>query len=282
MHSKAIAATSWHFHALVNNGMAQSQTGTVEYPDMDPGDFARFVEFAYRQDYTVPSWIQEDEPLKTSMGRLEKDDLVPDSPPPPCELDPEPEQWPEPAAEEVVPVEEAVPQGWGLLAMGTKKKKLKKLKANFNFRAEFDERSYLTQSEPKTLLLAEFETRANTSPDQDFTPVFLAHARLYTFACMRLIDPLKRLTLHKLYKTLLGFSLYKRRMGDVVELAKYAYQQGEDRKDDGTIDPLRNLVVDFLVREISTVGSRKAFESLLCEGGEFVVDFWRLTYLEVL
>ncbi|KNG47316.1 hypothetical protein TW65_05867 [Stemphylium lycopersici] len=275
VHSKAIAATSRHFHALVNNGMTQSLMRTVEYPDMDSGDFARFVEYAYRQDYTVPPWIQEDEP---SIEHLERNDLVPKSPPsppPPAE----PEQWREAQTEEIVPVD-TFSGDWGSPAAGMKKKKAKKARAPFSLRADFDERNYLTQREPKTLLLAEFEPQPNTSPDQDFTPVFLAHARMYTFACMRLIDPLKRLALHKLHRTFLCFQAYERRVGDVVELAKYAYQQGEDRKDDGTIEPLRKLVVDFMVREVSTFADHKAFTSLLHEGGEFVVDFWRLAYKE--
>jgi hypothetical protein len=93
---------------------------------------------------------------------------------------------------------------------------------------------------------------------------------------MRLIDPLKRLALSKLHETLRRFKLYNRRVSDVVELARYAYEHGEDRKSDGTIEDLRKLVVEYIACEVSTIGKHEAFALLLQEGGEFVVDFWRI------
>jgi len=53
---------------------------------------------------------------------------------------------------------------------------------------------------------------------------------------------LKVLTLNKLHKTLLNFKLYAKRVGYIVELARYAYSNPDlpDRSDDGTLDDLRN------------------------------------------
>jgi hypothetical protein len=65
-------------------------------------------------------------------------------------------------------------------------------------------------------------------------------------------------------------------VGDVVELARYAYDHGENRKSDGTIDELRKLVVEYIACEVSTIGKHEAFMLLLQEGGEFVADFWRI------
>ncbi|KAF7677522.1 hypothetical protein GT037_004381 [Alternaria burnsii] len=268
VHSQAIAATSWHFHALVNNGMAQSQEGSVEYPDMDPCDFARYVEYAYRYDYTVPKWaldvessIDEPDTDVSTTGPVE----VEEPPPPPPE---EPEdnsddQWDYPTVIRMVSV-------FGH-AYAPKRKKSKK---SLNLRRRFNAEEYLTSNEPKTKAFADCIPKENTEHEQDFTPVFLAHVRLYTFACMRLIDPLKRLALHKLHQTLLKFKLYDRRVGDVVELARYAYDHGEDRKSNGTIEDLRKLVVEYIACEVSIIGKHKAFAPLLQEGGEFVVDFW--------
>ncbi|KAI4692601.1 hypothetical protein J4E81_007017 [Alternaria sp. BMP 2799] len=248
IHSKAVAANSWHFHALVNNGMIQSQESSVEYPDMEPDDFARFVEYSYRFDYTTPSWVQDDKVAQSDNkeGTAHNDE------------DPD-------------PISSRSPGG----AKGAK------MKAGSNsttrpLRQRFHQREYLMPQEPKTIMLDRFEPTENSVPEQDFTPIFLAHARLYTFACMRLIDPLKRLALHKLHQTLLKFKLYDRRVGDVVELARYAYDNGEDRKPDGTIEDLRKLVVEYIACEVSTIGKHEAFAPLLQEGGEFVVDFWRI------
>lgn len=145
-----------------------------------------------------------------------------------------------------------------------------------SLRQSFGERQYLMQNEPPTQIQLDFLPKRNSKRTQNFTPIFLAHARLYTFACMRLVDPLKRLALHKLHRTLLPFRLYSRRVGDVIDLARYAYDHGEDRKPDGTIEDLRKLVVEYIVCEVSTIGKHEAFAILLQEGGEFVVDFWSI------
>lgn len=94
------------------------------------------------------------------------------------------------------------------------------------------------------MILEYFKPKANTSADQNFTPVLLAHARLYCFAHLRLIAPLKALTLDKLHTTLMEFKLFTIRIGDIIELARFAYSNPDlpDRKDDGTIDELRNVV----------------------------------------
>ncbi|KAH8639340.1 hypothetical protein IG631_07110 [Alternaria alternata] len=299
VHSKAIAATSWHFQALVNNGMGESQEGSVEYPDMNPHDFARFVEYAYRCDYTAPSWaldkrtVESNDTNGTAQGyedapsptKAELQQVAPSD----WEMDADQESEPVPVPvelePELTPVHEPVQnsgsEGWGLSKAYKKKlktaeKKTKSAKKTYALRKSFDERSYLTPNEPKTAMLNSQMPESNTALEQDFTPVFLAHARLYTFACMRLIDPLKRLTLHKLHRTLHSFRLYNQRVGDVIELARYAYDHGENRKSDGTIEELRKLVVEYIACEVSTIGKHEAFMPLLQEGGEFVVDFWRI------
>lgn len=61
--------------------------------------------------------------------------------------------------------------------------------------------------------LESFGLQFNASSEQDFTPIFTAHARLYTFADMRLVEPLKNLAFNKLCKTLMGFRLYDQRVG---------------------------------------------------------------------
>lgn len=279
VHSKAVAATSWHFHALVNNGMVQSQEGSVEYPDMEQDDFARFVEYSYRYDYTAPSWTLDEKTVKNGdLDGAAYNGEVPPPPPVDWDVPPEPEPEPEPVA-----YDEMVPDPyWGLSKAQAKKMRARKEpsvnsnQATHSLRQNFHGRAYLTYCEPKTAMLDRFLPTENSTPEQNFTPVFLAHARLYTFACMRLIDPLKRLALHKLHQTLLKFKLYDRRVGDVVELARYAYDNGEDRKPDGTIEDLRKLVVEYIACEVSTIGKHEAFAPLLQEGGEFVVDFWRI------
>lgn len=287
VHSRAVAATSSYFRALLTNGLSESQTDSVEYPDIKPDDFARFLEYTYRYDYTVPTWVKdegyiaENVPVPPEAGVEEE---YPDIP--------GPEAVPAPPVEEELPdVPESVPVPEPPVELDDDDTPVWRESRVFasqfftrlsrmSLRTKFDKRNCLTSNEPQKSMVAAFQPCENTAPDEDFTPVFLAHARLYTFACMRLVDPLKRLTLHKLHETLLSFKLYKRRVGDVVELARYAYTQGEDRKDDGTKDELRQLVVEYIVLEVDTFGKHPAFVDLLHEGGEFVVDFWNLAYQE--
>lgn len=92
------------------------------------------------------------------------------------------------------------------------------------------------------------EPRTNSATDQDFTLIYLAHIRLYCFAHLRLIEPLKALVLDKLHRTLVGFRLSTQRVGDIIELARCAYSNPDlpNRKGDGTLDDLRKLVVGTL------------------------------------
>lgn len=143
-------------------------------------------------------------------------------------------------------------------------------------RSSFDKLNYLSVGDPKAEMLQRFEPRCNSSSRHNFTCIFLAHARLYTFADMRLVQPLKSLALHKLHKTLRGFQLYERRIGDVLELARYAYDHGPARTSDGAIDDLRNLVVQYIACELDTIGKHEEFRNLMEEGGEFVGDFWSI------
>lgn len=145
-------------------------------------------------------------------------------------------------------------------------------------RTQFNNRNYLSNGDPRALILQHFEPKPNSAVEQNFTPVLLAHARLYCFAHLRLIEPLKALTLHKLHKTLMGFMLYEERVGDIIKLARYAYSNPNlpDRSENGTLDDLRKLVVDYIVREIDTIGESDEFVKYIEEGGEFVGDFWRI------
>jgi hypothetical protein len=145
-------------------------------------------------------------------------------------------------------------------------------------RTRFNSRTYLDDGSHKAQILQHFEPKPNTAVDQNFTPVLLAHARLYCFAHLRLIDPLKAPTLYKLHKTLIEFKLFTRRVRDIIELARFVYSIPDlpERKEDGTIDDLRKLVVEYIVCEIDTIGKCDGYVKYVEEGGEFVGDFWRM------
>ena len=282
VHAAAIAATSPQLDALINGGMEESGARCAKIEDVRVDDFIRFCEYAYRGDYTVPPWEE-----------------IPPQPSSSVEKNPENNDH----------------DGWGQFGPSSKKKKGKKGRlvlespatevdytqesraidlfgnevapklqhevrsvSRTPLRTQFSTRNYLTDGGPKALILQHFEPKPNSAKDQNFTPVLLAHARLYCFAHVRLITPLKALTLDKLHKTLLIFNLYAERVGDIIELARYVYSNPDlpDRGDDGTLDDLRKLVVDYVVCEIDTIGEYDEFTKYVEEGGEFVGDLWRL------
>lgn len=128
------------------------------------------------------------------------------------------------------------------------------------------------------VILDNFKPKSNSTVDQNFVPVLLANARLYCFAHVHLVSGLVALTLEKLKTTLSILNLHTERVGDIIELARYVYSNPDlpDRTEDGTLDSLRKLVLDYIVRRRKTIGRSEDFLDLMEEGGEFVGDFWRL------
>ncbi|KAK7178150.1 hypothetical protein PSPO01_15802 [Paraphaeosphaeria sporulosa] len=311
VHAAAIAATSQQLDALINGGMSESATRCARIEDVKVDDFIRFCEYAYRGDYTIPPWEElPPEPSSTSGPNQQNGDswgewrsssktkkkgkkrreAVPESTPPPSGMDyPQESQ----AYDELVPASELldVPPTMEMghpeesrvydepeVEADPRPRVEVKSSSKTLLRTQFNSRKYLNNGDPKALILQHFEPVPNSAVDQNFTPILLAHARLYCFAHLRLIEPLKALTLDKLHKTLMNFKLYTKRVGDIIELARYAYSNPNlpDRVEDDTLDSLRKLVVEYVVCEIDTIGKCDEFVKYLEEGGEFVGDFWRM------
>jgi hypothetical protein len=298
VHSSAVAATSGPFRALVNGNLIEAKKRCAELEDVEPEDFVRFLEYAYRRDYTAPSWIHDESTCE--FDRQDDSQAAEEPPPPPDDVpeavteavtetvsEPEPAAVPEP--EPAVDVEPTPltptlltsgdPWEFTLGRLSKKEKKSKKSKIAYDMamlRAKWHRRNYIGDAAPNADIIEESKPKSNSAADQDFTPVFLAHARLYTFADMRLIYPLKGLALQKLYMTLSAFQLYHQRVGDIVKLARYAYDHGSDRSTAGVVNDLRELVVEYIASEVEIVGKHPDFKALLEDGGEFVTDFWKV------
>ncbi|KAL1881282.1 hypothetical protein Daus18300_001134 [Diaporthe australafricana] len=83
-----------------------------------------------------------------------------------------------------------------------------------------------------------FSARKNTEGCEDYTGVFLCHAKLYVLGDKYDIPPLKQLSLHRLHATLKEFILYPSRMNDIATLTKYIFE---------------NTVPDDKIREMLTL-----------------------------
>jgi hypothetical protein len=329
VHSAAIAATSEYFDALINGGMGEAQRKCARLKDVEVQDFVRFVEWAYRGDYTVPKWKEVEnhseerrevcvegafleayaeetprEVLAEDVPQAACFEVVPPEAYPEVELDPYPEEVPPPSHSTIRygskkkrgksnilrrydivpdPVEyPATPEHLPVSIPPTPSPPAEDeapRPSRLTLRMQFEMRDRSLAAGPLASILATFTPETNTTATQDFAPVLLAHASLYAFAHARLIAPLQALALDKLHRTLLDFKLFAGRIGDVVELARHVYSADggvPDREEDGTLDELRRLVVEYIVCEVDTIGKSEAFVGFLEEGGEFVGDFWKL------
>jgi hypothetical protein len=118
----------------------------------------------------------------------------------------------------------------------------------------------------------------------DISIELLAHARLYCFASIRLIEPLQDLALEKLSialctsdKLLSSRSKCPFFMEGYLSLARYVYSDASnlpERTNFEDIDELRDRVVENIVNNIEEIDGTDEFKALMKEGGEFVWDFW--------
>ena len=119
---------------------------------------------------------------------------------------------------------------------------------------------------------AKFAPLKNFHPREDFSPVFLGHAKLYILADTYGIMPLVDQDLYKLGATLAHFRLCEDNVNDVVELVRCSYQGTRPR------DALRTLVTTYVLSVLGQIGESNCFQELLAEGGDFVLDFWQMIW----
>jgi hypothetical protein len=289
IHAQPLARLSRVLNALINGDMVEAKTGMIDWRDIDEETFLRFCEFAYVQDYTPPRFGE-------CTGNREEPEL---EPPKLEQQQAEMDSW----------------DKWGSLAKKKKKDKLyngweasdddtrKDDSAKSRLRNTLSDSDYLPPSS-KLSFHRQFETISNTSPHQDFAPVFLGHARLYVLADKYDVRELKSLVLYKLYNTLKAFTLYKSRIADVIELVQFVYDntppsyqcaceagaisQSEANPDrpvnasgyheERKMDGLRKLVTSLVVSKLEMVAETRVFLDLLQDGGEFVKDFWTVLW----
>lgn len=114
------------------------------------------------------------------------------------------------------------------------------------------------------------QARPNKEACEDYTDVFLSHAKLYVFADTYAIEPLRTLSLQKLHKTLSIFTLFKEREGDIAALLQYTYQNTAER--DAKMDELRKLVIKYVSCNVEKLRSNETFRETLAAENSSSVD----------
>jgi hypothetical protein len=116
-------------------------------------------------------------------------------------------------------------------------------------------------------------------PEDELSDKLVYHAKLYVFANMYMIESLKGLCLHKLWRDLAGFDVEADSAGEVAELLRYVYANTSANDDgtEGTGSELRDLVITYVACKAESLVKDKAFLEMLEEGGEAASAFARFT-----
>ncbi|KAI4748932.1 hypothetical protein E4T50_00732 [Aureobasidium sp. EXF-12298] len=124
-------------------------------------------------------------------------------------------------------------------------------------------------------------TKSNgVSSNENHANVFIAHAAMHALAVNYDIAKLKTLSLQKLCDKLTRFECKSERVGDVLALVRWVYTTESGMARD--MPELKDIVVRYVVSEVSGFGNSEEFRSLLTEGGGFVKDFWAMVYSNLL
>jgi hypothetical protein len=258
VHGAVIAKQSQALDALINGPIEEAQTRTARLEDVLEDTFVRVCQFAYTGDYETPVFIQ-----RPDAGL---DSSIPISPPPVTYIDANELGKTVGGPELLAELEpESDERSWGF----NPSKKIKKLSKSRVLQESFDRKDFHVETH-RLGALYRCKVRQNYSPEEDYTYVFLGHARLYVFANKWGIEALKSLSLHKLHKTLFTFTLHPARCSDVVELVRYTYAHTPDLASE--VDDLRSLVIHYITCEVTSLIHSLDFASLVKQRGPFARD----------
>lgn len=249
---------------MINGQMAEAQKGFAILEEVDEGTFERFIEWAYKGYYTAADFklkaSSPPSPVSSSKEECETTEWIQE----PSADTPHAE----PPAEAEPLTEQPIDWGWRDLKSG---KKSKKGKTRQELKALFTCREYTVRRETTSVPA----TRANRGANEDYTEVFLSHARLYVFADKYDIQPLKTLALEELHNTLATYTLYRDRTEDILALLRYVYANTGESARGG--EDLRKLLRDYVGYEMTVLVKDRDFKNLMVEdGGPLLSDFIKM------
>ncbi|KAI1470920.1 uncharacterized protein F4812DRAFT_419466 [Daldinia caldariorum] len=243
MHAKLVARMSKPLYALVNGEWKEAKESFTEWPEVDEGTFARFCEFAYTGDYTVP------EPFKDALAELKNKNKIRE--------DDNFDLW----------GGSFTNNGFGTHGGLSKKKKKSS--------SIFDQSVVRSGSSgDRDRMWEQFrqdvsdepdhraKESANTDPSLNYSEVLLAHARLYALADCYDVSALAELSVRKLHRTLKVFELHKGvRATDVAQLIDYAYKNTMNKG--AGEDKLRGVLATYTACNIEEMWPNLYFQDVL-------------------
>ncbi|KAI9783212.1 MAG: hypothetical protein M1839_004052 [Geoglossum umbratile] len=283
VHSALAASHSRPLDALINGRMSEAQNGFAVLDDIDRQTFVRFCQYVYTGNYAAadPEILLD----SSTIGTLDSAEQDCDIPGPLAVLNDRREVEPE-FSESVSNLDNDATEwiSWSSSRRNRRKEK------GVHYPEETQPASPPPPQSRKSVLWTRFKELSspipapppqpcpNNEPLEDYTPVLLSHAHIYVFADKYDIPPLKMLALRKLRRTLVNFTLYPERIGDIVELARYSYANTPELSSGavgGGADALRELVLDYLVCKVEYVVESEKFLLLMEEGGALASGIMR-------
>ena len=289
IHAELVSRNSKPLDRMINGYMSEAQKGFAVIKDVDEGTFVRFIQWAYNGYYEAGEF-KIDSPRADSA--LSEENMAGE--PYLEELAPAAEaSYPEePYAEEPVaapaeatPVEAAefanYERGWR--RSSSRNKFIKRGKTGVGVVYINTGASSPSRRGLKELFIERKPTvrqqaisicppRPNQASNEDYTEVFLSHARVYVFAEKYDIELLKALALDELHGTLQNFDLYPERTGDIIALLRYVYANtGEPIDGD---EDIRTVLKHYVGFEMDILMKNNDFRDLMIEdGGALLGDF---------
>ena len=230
---------------MINGHLSEAQQGFATLEDVDEETFVRFIHWAYYKDYPAPEHTLVESNSETSAQRS-----IPETP--------------KDTYRELDDDRDDDKRGWPHQYSSSWKGSLRK---SFNTQYDSLGRGYSVDASMPG-------PRVNKSPEEDYSKVFLGHARMYVFAEKYDIQSLRTLAQRKLHKTLSNFTLFPERVGDITKLLEYVYANTAEAVDG--IEDIRTMLAHYTGCEMEMLIKDEEFKDLMLHDGDMLEDFLKL------
>ncbi|KAI3391365.1 hypothetical protein diail_7474 [Diaporthe ilicicola] len=277
VHGAAISGLSKPLSVLLNGEMREATEARVEWPDVDEKTFVRFTQWAYTGNYVTedPDIILDQSLIGTASSATETQALPQDN---------QVSEQPPHSLATFKPTQ--VQQGsfcknqasypGQVTCLRCRKKYSTKM---CSCKSAFSDCVFCAGAKtgPRADLISKFldedgtiypsstsfSARKNTEGCEDYTGVFLCHAKLYVLGDTYDIPLLKQLSLHRLHATLKDFTLYPSRMNDIAILAKYVFENTLPE------DKIREMITLYYACMVEDAWKHEGLKSLIDEIPDF-------------
>ncbi|KAJ4424167.1 hypothetical protein N0V82_001215 [Gnomoniopsis sp. IMI 355080] len=241
IHEAAFSELSCPLEALLSGPYKESQTLRVEWPDIDEGTFIRFARWAYTGSYVTeePDIILDRTNVKLSIPSSDGSDVVEDG----DNVTPE---------EPLYSLQSIVDKRSHHRRPGTKRHGLIQ--------------KFLDMSAKYPTTTSDFKPRQNKESCEEYTGVFLCHAKLYVLGDAYDIPQLRQLSLHHLHATLKEFTLYPSRLNDIAALARYIFNNTQAH------DEIQDMIGHYYACIFEDASKQQGLNSLISEMPDFALS----------